>query len=847
MGLFSFKKAAQLAHPVLIPARPIDQATIVMAQNGGIMQRLKDGVRYMVTGATPNAWFGPLQPLQPIAPETKGRQFDYVPGYNINITPRAWEPISFADLRGLAESYDVLRLCIETRKDQAVRMKWRFKVRDNNGSRPDKQTAEAAKPRIDALTEKFQFPDQEHDWDEWYRMLLEDMLVCDAATIFPRKTLGGKIFGYELVDGCTILPRITADGRTPMPPDTAYQQILHGIMTSNFSRDELVYRPRNRRTNHVYGCSQVQQIIMTTNIALRRQISQLSEFTEGSVPEAIIGLPASWTSDQIREYQTYWDELLSGNIQERRRARFVPDGVNYHPTKEAVLKSDFDEWLVRIVCFAFSIPPTPFIRAMNRATAESQKETAQEEGLEPMMSWMKRLMDYLLWKYENIRDLEFAWEEEEEIDQKTLADILSEKLRNGTISLDEARAKDGLDPHPNGLGSKPLIYTSAGAVLLESIVSPAPPEPPTPGTNPPPGDGSEGQPSEDGGKARGEEEGDQAAGAQKIEKLSSTEVDQAAHEAATSPLNISSLPTEKQKAAGNYKKGHISFHGLDITIENPKGSIRSGISKDGKEWSSELYAHYGYIKGTRGNDKNHIDVFIGDNPDSGSVFVVNQIDPDTGEFDEHKVILGTNSEDEAKKTYLGNYESEWGGLGSIVTMTMKQFKSWLNSGDTKKEAVQPPVEELAKYSEDQPRDAQGRFGEGSGESKTHELSDRAARAKAAYVPATAEAQRTADANEQRLAETLKGERTADNAPFDVVKGSHLIEVKTIVSSDSNKITMRKECLARKMDAVTAAKGTAHTVVFDNKSNSIYYKAGVGSFRLGNMEKVSLTALKSKFK
>lgn len=163
-------------------------------------------------------------------------------------------------------------------------------------------------------------------------------------------------------------------------------------------------------------------------------------------------------------------------------------------------------------------------------------------------------------------------------------------------------------------------------------------------------------------------------------------IDKEAHEAATSPQNDLSEPTEGQREAGNYKKGHINIQGLDISIENPTGSIRSGIDKSGRKWESTLQDHYGYLKGTVGKDKDHIDAFIGKNPESGTVFVVNQIDPETRKFDEHKVMLAYSSEEEARAAYLRNYQKGWKGLGSIIPMSMKSFKAWIESGDTKKEA-----------------------------------------------------------------------------------------------------------------------------------------------------------------
>ena len=139
-------------------------------------------------------------------------------------------------------------------------------------------------------------------------------------------------------------------------------------------------------------------------------------------------------------------------------------------------------------------------------------------------------------------------------------------------------------------------------------------------------------------------------------------------------------PTEAQKKAGNYKKGHVKIQGFDITIENPKGAIRKGVDDNGKAWSTEMKNHYGYFKNTEGKDGDHIDVFIGDNPNSKRIFVVDQVNPKTKEFDESKVMLGFDTEDEAKKAYLSNYSKDWKGFKDITYVDIDTFKEWLYDG-----------------------------------------------------------------------------------------------------------------------------------------------------------------------
>lgn len=141
-------------------------------------------------------------------------------------------------------------------------------------------------------------------------------------------------------------------------------------------------------------------------------------------------------------------------------------------------------------------------------------------------------------------------------------------------------------------------------------------------------------------------------------------------------------PTEAQKEAGNYRKGHITIDGYNITIENPKGSERSGTDKDGNKWSVTMNNDYGYIRGTEGVDGDHIDVFLSDNPESGDVFVIDQVNPD-GTFDEHKVMYGFKSALVAKRAYMANYSKDWKGLGNITRVSKEEFKKWVNSSRRK--------------------------------------------------------------------------------------------------------------------------------------------------------------------
>lgn len=156
---------------------------------------------------------------------------------------------------------------------------------------------------------------------------------------------------------------------------------------------------------------------------------------------------------------------------------------------------------------------------------------------------------------------------------------------------------------------------------------------------------------------------------------------------APASMQVSTQASDAQKAAGNYKKGHVKLQGLDITIENPKGSERTGKAADGTEWSVTMPAAYGYVKRTKGADGDQVDVFLGPKADTADkVFVIDQVDPETGNFDEHKAVMGVDSADEAAQLYHQSFSDGRGGdrIANMVEMSVEEFKTWARSGNTTK-------------------------------------------------------------------------------------------------------------------------------------------------------------------
>lgn len=427
-------------------------------------------------------FFGPGQPMQPVTqPEEVGgaRAFDYPAGYNLTTHPRRDEYITFDVLRDLA-TYDLVRLCVETRKDQIAKVGWSILPKKPPGQKhppkPDDRCRE-----IEKFLRK---PDGVLPWEAWVRALIEETLVLDAVALYRRRTAGGQPYALELVDGASITLKLDITGRRPLPPQPAYQQILKGVPAVEWTTEELTYAVRNPRANKVYGLSPVEQIVTYINIGLRRMAKQLQTYTEGNIPEAFMSVPEQWTSQQIQEFQRYWDSIMS-IAANKRRMKFVPAGMNYWPTHpDGQLMDQFDEWLARICTYAFSLPPLPFVKMMNRATADTAYETALEEGLAPLLAWLKNLIDGEIEHFLGAAGYELVWDDIRKVDPTEQRGLDLNDLRAGVLGIDEIRTGRGLDP----LGLPHLIWGIGplGVMSIESFKKaleqgldmPAPPPPP---------------------------------------------------------------------------------------------------------------------------------------------------------------------------------------------------------------------------------------------------------------------------------------------------------------------------------------------------------------------------------
>jgi hypothetical protein len=391
------------------------------------------------------AFLGPGTPLEPFAEEPEPRWEQYNPGVNQNILPRAgWGLMSPMQLRNISVACKEVRANIELIKRTIRGFDWDIApVKDGD------ETFDTTE--LDAFFKK---PDGIHDLKGWLELILEDLLVLDANVLWPRMN-GDKVSAIDVISGDTIRINIDLRGRPAMPPAPAYFQVLWGQPRFWATSDRIIYSMMHPRTTAPYGKSPIEDMIAAINIAIRRDLQRIGAFTEGNVPHSFVGLPSSWTIEQLKEYQGYIDALIEGDEARSSKFIFIPhEGSNIPITtfsKSDIDNTGLDEFLMKVACWFFGNSPAEFGITGGRGLGgsgfmEGMEDVQYRSSIDPVVHYLQDLVTHIIQVWLKRPDAKFVVQGvEPKSDQMLQAQIDQLKINTGIYTAAYVQDRDGID------------------------------------------------------------------------------------------------------------------------------------------------------------------------------------------------------------------------------------------------------------------------------------------------------------------------------------------------------------------------------------------------------------------
>ena len=490
--------------------------------------------------------FGPGQPIlpgaiNPLRPDGRPdpRRYEYQVAQNLNIGTEQ-KLVQFKTLRGAAEQIDIVRRCIEVLKAKIAGLDWDIVIAEDAS---EKIISEIGGDHVRAMSQaRAKFSDEIYRmrtfWEnpdrangltfiDWMMMSLEEILVLDAWAIWPQKTVGGDLYGFQILDGSTIKPMLDDRGMRPMPPQAAYQQILYGFPRTEFmansddpqadgefTSDDLSYFIRNRRANSVYGSSPVERCLPLADLYLRRQQWLRAEYTDGVTPEMMLTSDADFGNDPLvmKQYENIINDNLAGQTEQRKRALILPAGLKpeFYEGYGEKFKAALDEYLITSITGHFGVLPTEIGFSQKGGLGGSghqagEAEAAQSIGVAPLAQWISKMLTNISYTYLGMpRELEFKFMVSEIRDNEEAAKKSDLELRGGTKTINERRSELGLPLLDTPAADQPILVAGNGVFLFspEGIVNAAAPiagvenvqdelDPMAP-TKPAPSDGNDG-------------------------------------------------------------------------------------------------------------------------------------------------------------------------------------------------------------------------------------------------------------------------------------------------------------------------------------------------------------------
>jgi len=443
---------------------------------------------------------GAINPINPATGRPEPRRYEYQVAQNINIVPTRLVP--FQTLRDAGDSIDILRRCIEVIKSKINGLDFDI-VLGNDAS--EKIAAESggdhvramAKARekytdeINRLREFWENPDKAngYTWQDWINIAVEDILVIDAWAIYPQPTVGGDLYGFQILDGSTIKPLIDDRGMRPMPPNAAFQQILYGFPRSEFSAteedpkadgeftsDQLAYMVKNRRSTTVYGFSPVERALPLADIYLRRQQWIRAEYTDGVLPELMFTTDEDWGTnpDLLLAYERILNDDLAGQTQQRKRARLLPKGLApvVNDGYGEKFKDTLDDYLITSICGHFGVQPSeigfsPKGGLGGSGFSEGQAENAEAIGIGPLANWISKQITNISYTYLGMpRELEFKLLLSERRDTEENARKNQIEVTSAGKSVNERRSELGLPLLDTPQADMPILVSGSSVYLF---------------------------------------------------------------------------------------------------------------------------------------------------------------------------------------------------------------------------------------------------------------------------------------------------------------------------------------------------------------------------------------------
>ena len=443
---------------------------------------------------------GAINPVDPATGRPQPRQYEYQVAQNINVTETRLVP--FKTLRAAADQIDILRRCIEVTKSKLSGLDWDItlgtdaseKIAAESGGDHVRAMAKAREKytdEINRLREFWENPDRSNGltFSDWLMIAAEELLVVDAWAVFPQPTVGGDLYGLQILDGTTIKPLIDDRGMRPMPPSAAYQQILYGFPRSEFSAnsddpaadgeftaDDLAYMVRNRRTTTVYGFSPVERSLPLADIYLRRQQWIRAEYTDGVLPDLMFTTDADWGTnpDLLRAYENILNDDLAGQTEQRKRARLLPSGLApvVNEGYGEKFKDTLDDYLITSICGHFGVQPSEIGFAPKGGLGgagfqEGEALSAEAIGIQPMANWISKMVTNLSYAYLGMpRELEFKLMTSQRNDNESNARKSQIEVTSGAKTINEHRSELGLPLLDTPQADMPILVTGAAMYLF---------------------------------------------------------------------------------------------------------------------------------------------------------------------------------------------------------------------------------------------------------------------------------------------------------------------------------------------------------------------------------------------